>query len=129
MHKKVILTILVGIMVIGISQFTFAEEPHEKEAYITVDVAEFDQPQTRYSYQGITITGYVPDYSRGQTVTITIVNPSGFEEEINTIATKKGNMYTILHITHDSQIGVHQLILKYFDEELASTSFEILESQ
>lgn len=127
MHKKVILTILVGIMVIGISQFTFAEEPHEKGAYIAVDVAEFDQPQTRYSYQGITITGFVPDYSRGQTVIITIINPSGSEEEINTFASKKGNIYTLLHMTYDSQIGVHQVILKYLDEELASTSFEILE--
>jgi hypothetical protein len=127
MHKKAILTILVGIMVIGISQFTFAEEPHEKGAYIAVDVAEFDQPQTRYSFQGITITGYVPDYFRGQTVIITIINPSGSEEEINTFASKKGNMYTLLHITHDSQIGVHQVILKYLDKELASTSFEILE--
>ena len=127
MHRKVILTILVGIMVIGISQFTFAEEPHEKRAYIALDVAEFDQPQTRYSYQEITITGHVPDYSRGQTATITIINPSGSEEVINTFASKKGNIHTILHMTYYSQIGVHQVILKYFDEEIASTSFEVLE--
>ena len=127
MHRKAILTILVGVMVIGISQFTFAEEPQNKGAYIAVDVAEFDQPQTRYSYQEITINGFVPDYSRGQTVTITIINPSGSEEEINTFASKKGNIHTILHLTFYSQIGVHQVILKYFDEELASTSFEILE--
>ena len=116
-------------MVIGISQFTFAEEPHEKEAYIAVDVAEFDQPQTRYSYQEITIIGYVPDYSRGQTVTISIISPSESEEEITTIATKKGKIYTLLHITQDSQIGVHQVILKFRNVEIATTSFEILENQ
>lgn len=113
-------------MVIGVSQYTFSEEPHEKEAYIAVDVVEFDQPQTRYSYQEITIIGYVPDYSRGQTVTISVINPSESEEEINTIASKKGNIYTLLHITQDSQIGIHQVILKYHNEEIASTSFEIL---
>jgi len=115
-------------MVIGVSQFSFAVEPHEKEAYIAIDVAEFDQPQTRYSYQEITIIGYVPDYSRGQTVTITIINPSESEEEINTIASKKGTIYTLLHVTHDSQIGIHQVILKYQNEEIAFTSFEIIEN-
>ena len=128
MQSKAILTILAGILVIGISQFTFAEEPHEKEAYIAIDVEKFDQPQTRYSYQEITIIGYVPDYSRGQTVTITIINPSESEEEINTIASKKGTIYTLLHITHDSQIGIYQLILKYQNEEIAFTSFEIIEN-
>ena len=127
MQNKVVLTILVGILVIGVSQFTFAEESQNKGAYISVDVAEFDQPQTRYSYQEITITGHVPDYSRGQTVFITIINPSGSEEEINTFASKKGNIHTILHMTYYSQIGVYQVILKYFDEEIASTSFEVLE--
>ena len=126
LQNKAILTILAGILVIGISQFTFAEEAYEKEAYIAIDVEKFDQPQTRYSYQEITIIGYVPDYSRGEKVTITVINPSESEEEINTFASKKGNVYTLLHVTHDSQIGVHQVILKYHDEELASTSFEIL---
>ena len=126
MQNKTTLTILVAILVIGVSQFTFAEESHEKEAYIAVDVEEFDQPQNRYSYQEITIIGYVPDYSRGEKVTITIINPSESEEEISTFASKKGDIYTLLHITHDSQIGMHQVILKYHDEEIASTSFEIL---
>ncbi len=127
MQSKAILTILAGILVIGISQFTFAEEAYEKEAYIAIDVEKFDQPQTRYSYQEITIIGYVPDYSRGEMVTITVINPSESEEEINTFASKKGNIYTLLHITQDSQIGIHQVILKFHGEELASTSFEILE--
>lgn len=126
MQNKTTLTILVAILVIGVSQFTFAEESHEKEAYVAVDVEEFDQPQNRYSYQEITIIGYVPDYSRGEKVTITIINPSESEEEISTFASKKGDIYTLLHITHDSQIGMHQVILKYHDEEIASTSFEIL---
>ena len=127
MQNKTILTILVAILVIGVSQFTFAEESHEKEEYIAIDIEEFVQPQNRYSYQEITIIGYVSDYSRGEKVTITIIKPSESEEEINTFATKKGNIYTLLHITRDSQIGVHQVILKYHDEEIASTSFEILE--
>ena len=126
MQNKTILTILIGILVIGISQFTFAEESHEKEAYIAIDIEEFVQPQNRYSYQEITIIGYVPDYSRGEKITITIINPSESEDEINTFASKKGNIYTLLHITHDSQIGVHQLILKFHGEEIATTSFEIL---
>ncbi len=129
MHSKAILPILVAIIVIGVTQVSFAEEPHEKEAYIAVDVAEFDQPQTRYSYQEITIIGYVPDYFRGQEVTISIISPSESEEEITTFATKKGNIYTLLHITHDSQIGIHQVILKFHNVEIATTSFEIIENQ
>ena len=129
MQSKAILTILAGILVIGISQFSFAAEPHEKEAYIALDVEKFDLPATRYSYQEITIMGYVPDYSRGQTVTITIINPLESEEEMNVIASKEGNIYTLIHITRDTQIGVHQVILEFHGEEIASTSFEVLEEQ
>ncbi len=119
---------LLGILVIGVSQFTFAEEL-EKEAYIALDVEKFVQPPSRYNYQEITIIGYVPDYSRGERITITIIDPSESEEEISTLASKRGNIYTLLHITQDSQIGVHQVILKFHDEEIAFTSFEILENQ
>ena len=120
---------LLGILVIGITQFSFAEGPHEKESYITVDEEKFEQPSTNYNYQQITISGYIADYSRGEKFTITVVNPFGSEEEISTFASKKGGIYTLLHITQDAQIGVHQVILKYHDEEIASTSFEILENQ
>jgi len=119
---------LLGILVIGVSQFTFAEEL-EKEAYIALDVEKFVQPPSRYNYQEITIIGYIPDYSRGERITITIIDPSESEEEISTLASKRGNIYTLLHITQDSQIGVHQVILKFHDEEIAFTSFEILENQ
>ena len=128
MYRKAILTILVGIMVIGITQFSFAEE-YQKTARITVDVEKFEQPETRYDHQDITISGKIADYLRGQNVTIIIINPSESEKELNVYASKKGNFQMLLQITQESQIGIYQVILKYQGEEVASTSFEILASQ
>jgi len=128
LYRKAILTILVGIMVIGITQFSFAEE-YQKTARITVDVEKFEQPETRYDNQDITISGKIVDYLRGQNVTIIIINPSESEKELNVYASKKGNFQMLLQITQESQIGIHQVILKYQGEEVASTSFEILASQ
>ncbi len=128
LQNKVILPILVGILVIGITQFSFAEE-YQETSYIAVDEEKVEQPQSRYNYQEITILGHVADYNRGENVTILIISPSESEEEINTFASKKGNIYTLLHITQDSQIGINQIILKHNGEEIATTSFEILENQ
>ena len=129
LQNKVILPILVGILVIGITQFAFAEEVYQETSYIAVDEEKFEQPTSKYNYQEITITGHIADYSRGVNVTILIIDPNGSEEEINTFASKKGDIYTLLHITWYSEVGEHKVILKYKGEEIASTSFEILESQ
>lgn len=128
MHNKVILSMVLGVLVIGITQFSFAEV-YQETASIVVDVEEFEQPTSKYDYQEITIVGNIPDYSRGQNVTLIIIDPNGSEEEINIFASKKGDIYTLLHITWDSKVGVHEVILKYEDEEVAYASFEILESQ
>ncbi len=128
MHSKVILPVLLGILIIGITQFAFAEEL-EKVSFIAVDEEKFEQPQSRYNYHEITIIGYIEDYTRGAKVIITITNPDGTEDELRTIASKKGNLYTLLHITNDSQIGIHQLTLTFHDEVKASTTFEILENK
>lgn len=119
---------LLGIVVIGITQFAFAEEL-EKVTFIAVDEEKFEQPQSKYNYQEITIIGYIEDYTRGSQITITIISPDETEEEISTYASKKGDIYTLLHVTDDSQIGIHNIILKYQDAEISSTSFEILENQ
>jgi len=129
MHSKAILTIIVGIIVIGVTQVSFAEEEFQKTSYIAVDVEKFEQPTSRYNYQEIIITGKIVDYHRGENVIIIIKSPSESEEEIKTIASKKGKIYTLLYITQDSQIGVHQVILKFRNVEIATTSFEILENQ
>ena len=126
MHSKILFSILLGILVVGITDIVFAEEV-EKRPFIAVDEEIFDQPKSKYNYQEIIIIGFVENYSRGELITITITNPDKSSEEINTYASKKGEIYTLLHITNDSQIGVHQVILKYNDIEIASTSFEILE--
>ena len=126
MHSKVILPILLVIAVIGISQSTFAEE--EMETYIAIDIEEFAQPDSKYDYQEITIIGHAQEYMRGDNITLTIVYPDESEEELNTYATKKGDIYTLIHITQDSQIGTHMIFLDY-GMDLAYTSFEILESE
>ena len=125
MHSKILFSILLGILVIGITEVTFAEE--EKTSFIAVDEERFEQPKSRNSYQEIVIIGYVEDYNRGELITITITGPDKSLEEINTYASKKGGIYTLLHITQDSQIGVHLVSLSYKDN-LLSTSFEILEN-
>ena len=126
MQCKVILPILLAIVVIGISQSAFAEE--EMETYIAIDNEEFVQPDSKYDYQEITIIGHVQEYIRGDNITITVIYPDESEEEINTYASKKGDIYTLIHITHDSQIGTHMIFLDY-GIDIAYTSFEILESE
>ena len=125
MQNKVILPVLLGILIVGITQFAFAEEA--KVSHIEVDDEKFQQPSSKYNYQEIVFFGFVEDYNRGQQVTLKIISPDNSEEDINTYASKKGEIYTLLHITNDSQIGVHQVLLKYNDIEIAATSFEILE--
>jgi len=128
LENKIIIPVLLGILAIGITQFGYAEEI-EESSYIAVDVEEFEQPQSKYNYEEITIIGHVEDYSRGDKVTIQIIKPDGTEEEINTYASKKGDIYTMIHVTIDSQIGIHEVILTYQGMEIASTSYEILENQ
>ena len=126
MHKKVILPIIVGILVVGITQFAFAEEL-EKTTFVAVDKEQFIQPQSKYNSEQIIISGYVEDYARGDKIIIEIIHPDQSQDEIQTHAAKNGEIYTLTDITNDSQIGVHQVILKYLDVEVASTSFEIIE--
>ncbi len=116
LDTKVILPILFGISIIGVTQFTFAEEIEEaieKVSFITVDEEEFKQPKTKYDYQELTIIGYVENYTRGDKVNISKISPDNSEEEITTFASKKGDIYTLLHFTSDAQIGIYELILKY----------------
>lgn len=127
MYSKAVFTILLGILAIGVTEVVFAEEI-EKNAFIAVDEDKFDQPKSKYNYQEITIIGYLENYNRGERVTITITYPDKSLEEISTYASKKGEIYTLLHITQDSQIGIHLVTLNYQDN-LLSTSFEILENQ
>lgn len=126
MHSKILFSILLGILVVGITDIVFAEEI-EKTPFIAVDEEKFDQPKSKYNYQEITIIGFVENYNRGESIAITITYPDKSSEEINTYASKKGEIYTLLHITQDSQIGVHLVSLSY-QNNLLSTSFEILEN-
>ncbi len=126
MHSKVILPILLVIFVIGITQFAFAEEL-KKIMFIAVDVEEFEQPKSTYNYKEITVTGYVEDYHRGEIITITVIYPDKTEKELSIFASKKGDIYTLFHVTHDLPIGTYMLFLEY-DSKIASTSFEILEA-
>lgn len=127
MQNRIIFSVLLGILVIGISQFTFAEET-EKTTFIAIDEEKFDHPKSKYNHHEIVFLGFVEDYARGDQVTISIISPDGVQNEINTYASKKGDIYTIIHITQDSQIGVHQVSLVYHGVEIASTTFEILEN-
>lgn len=127
MYSKKILSVIIGMLVIGVSQFAFGEEL-EEITYIAVDKEKFEQPKSKYNYQEITIIGHIKDYARGDSIAITIVYPDKSEEVINTYASKKGDIYTLIHITNDSQIGVHSLVLNYHGD-IVKTSFEILEVQ
>ena len=128
MNQKLMLPILAGMIIVGISQLGFAEEL-EKVSYITVDKERIEQPQSKYSGEQVTISGFVENYTRGDTVFIGVIYPDGTQDEMQTHATKKGEVYTLVQITNDSQIGIHKIILKYHDVEIASTILEILEHQ
>jgi len=94
MYSKAVFTILLGILAIGVTEVVFAEEI-EKNPFITVDEDKFDQPKSKYNYQEITIIGYLESYNRGEPVTITITYPDKSSEEINTYASKKGEIFSI----------------------------------
>ncbi len=128
LHNKVVLPILLGILVVGITQFTFAEEL-EKATYIAVDEKEIEPPKSTYKDLEIIIRGHIEDYNRGFNILITIINPDESEEELVVYATKNGDIFTLFTITKDSQFGTHQVILKYNSTEIASTSFEILDNR
>ena len=128
MFSKAVLPILFGVLVLGFVQYGYSEEI-EEITFITVDEAEFEQPQSRYSYQEIVISGHIEDYNRGQPISFVINFPDESQYKINTYATKSGDIYTPYHITNDSQIGVHDILLIINDELHATTSFEILENQ
>lgn len=128
LSSNVTLPVLFGIIVIGLAQFSFAEEL-ERTTFIAVNEEKFEQPQSRHSHQQVVIFGYIEDYSRGSQITFVIITPDESQIEMTTYAARNGEIYTPIHITDDSQIGIHQLILKYQDEEIASTLFEILENK
>lgn len=128
MNRKIILPMLIGILVVSITQFVFAEEL-EKVTFVSVNKEQFEQPQSKYNSEQITILGYVENYTRGDKIIVEIIHPDQSQDEIQTHATKNGEIYTLLDITSDSQVGIHKVILKYKDMELASTSFEIIENQ
>ena len=57
MQSKIILPVLLGILIVGITQFAFAEEV--KVTYIGIDEEKFQQPSSKYDYQEIVFFGYV----------------------------------------------------------------------
>ncbi len=128
LDSKVILPILLGIVAIGFMQFTFAEEL-EDETFVAVDKEKFKQPQSKHSFQQLVISGFIEDYNRGSLITFIIISPDESQIEISTYAARNGEIYVPYHITDDSEIGIHQLILIYHGEEIASASFEILDNQ
>ena len=127
MINKIIFSVLVGVLVIGLTQTSISEESNETSR-ISVDIEEFQQPTSKYDSQQIRIVGHIADYSRGENVSIIMIKPNDAQEEINTFASKKGNFQTFIQITQDSQIGIHELILNYHGEEIAFTLFNILEN-
>ena len=127
LKKKILFSILIGILVIGLTQSSLSSESKETSR-ISVDIEEFQQPTSKYDSQLIRIVGHVADYSRGENVNIVLIKPNDAEEEINIFASKKGNFQTLIEITQDSQIGIHELVLKYQGEERAFTLFNILEN-
>ena len=127
--NKIIFSVLVGVLVIGLTQTSISEESNETSRIaVDVDDKEFQQPTSKYEPQQIRITGHIADYSRGENVSIVMIKPNGAEEGINTFASKKGNFQTFIEITHESQTGIHKLSLMYHGEERAFTLFNILEN-
>ena len=124
-QNVILILFVIGIASIS-TQIVFADD--DKIDFITVDQQKFKQPESKYKYQEITIIGHIVDYVRGDKVSIVIIYPDKSQETINTFASKKGDIYTLMHITHESQIGMHQIILQYNEESKASTFFNILEN-
>ncbi len=95
---------MVGVLVIGITQFSFAEDS-KTTSHITVDMGMLEQPTSKYDSQKITITGSMGDYIRGKNITIVIVNSYEEETEINSLSSKKGKIHAFFEITENSHVG------------------------
>ena len=93
--NKIIFSVLVGVLVIGLTQTSISEESNETSR-ISVDIEEFQQPTSKYDSQQIRIVGHIADYSRGENVSIIMIKPNDAQEEINTFASKKGNFQTFI---------------------------------
>lgn len=128
MNNKLILPVLLGIIAVSITQISFAEEI-ESFSFIMSDTEQIEQPSSRYNSEQIALYGYVDNYTRGLEVGINLTHPDGVIEELNTYATKDGEIYMIIQVNGESQIGVHQITLNYEGVELASTTFEVLEKK
>jgi hypothetical protein len=117
---------LFGIVFLGllVSSSIFAEEIDE---FIMLDLEKAERPETSSKYQEIVVIGYVKDYVRGDNIELLIITPDGTEKKISTYATKKGEVYTLLHFTKESQIGIYKITLIYNEIERASTNFEMIE--
>jgi len=63
------------------------------------------------------IFGYTEDCSKGDQTTFVMISHDESQAEITTYAARNGEIYTPYNIIDDSQIGIHQLVLKYQDEE------------
>jgi hypothetical protein len=118
----VALSVLLGIIAIG--NYAYAEQT-DKE-FIAIDIEKFEKPESSRVNQEIKITGHVNGYMRGDNITISVIAPDSSEQEISTYASKDGYVFTLLHMTVESQIGNYKIILKYDDTERASTQFEII---
>jgi hypothetical protein len=122
MQKIVALSVLVGIIMIG--NYAYAEQS-DKE-FVGVDTEKFVKPDSPRIYQELKITGHLNGYIRGENITISIIAPDSSEEKISTYASKDGDIFTLQHMTNESQIGNYKIILKYHDKDIASTQFEII---
>lgn len=130
MNKKNKLSLLFGVtfLVLLVPSNIFADEIKEDEEFIMLDLEKAERPEISSKYQEIVVIGYVDNYTRGDNIELLVITPDGTEDKISSYATKKGEVYTLLHFTKESQIGIYKISLIYNNIERASTNFEMIEA-
>ena len=107
--------IVIGFLALVLFSIGFTDNGFSEthESYITLSSHEITKTQYSTEIKKLIVTGYVPDYERGNTVHLLNVSPSGEITKFNTTGTDDGNFFTIIPINGKFEAGEYQLLLEY----------------
>ncbi|MHA7734027.1 hypothetical protein [Nitrosopumilus sp. S6] len=97
------------------------------ENSVVLSSYEIKKPQHMTGTVPLTVTGYIQDYERGDTINLFITAPSGEIKEYHSSGTKDGHYFITIYIDAQFELGEHQLVSTYKNESSSIVSFNIIE--
>lgn len=115
--------IFLVILTVGFTPVIFSET---QEIFLSLSSYEITKTQYSTEVKKLIVSGYVPDYERGNTIHLFNVSPTGEITEFNTTGTDEGDFFTIISINGNFEAGEYHLILEYDGNEIASVMYMII---